>query len=33
MYWDKAGDERPGKQLAWEALIRELDREDSSFRD
>ena len=33
MYWDESSAERPGKQLAWEALIRELDRDDPSFRD
>ncbi len=33
MYWDKSGIERPGQQRAWAALIRELDREDPSFRD
>jgi ribulose-5-phosphate 4-epimerase/fuculose-1-phosphate aldolase len=29
-YWDRTG---TGKNLAWEALIEELDREDGSFRD
>ncbi len=31
--WDPDGDEAPGKQLAWEALVRRLDREDPSYRD
>ncbi len=31
--WDPDGDEAPGKRLAWQALIRRLDREDPSYRD
>ncbi len=31
--WEPGGDEATGKRLAWQALIRRLDREDPSYRD